>query len=90
MKNEIESEILSGNPNELNNVRKIIGEKFDVQDNSLSKYSRAMKEMQEQKGNLSLEEVTTCSILSHIINTKEFEQLKTTKYNWDEKSKQTG
>ena len=35
-----------------------------------------MKEMQEQKGNLSLEEVTTCSILSHIINTKEFEQLK--------------
>ncbi len=44
--------------------------KFDVQDNSLSKYSRAMKEMQEQKGNLSLEEVTTCSILSHIINTK--------------------
>ena len=62
--------------NELNNVRKIIGEKFDVQDNSLSKYSRAMKEMQEQKGNLSLEEVTTCSILSHIINTKEFEQLK--------------
>lgn len=76
MKNEIESEILSGEPSELKNVRKIIGEKFDVQDNSLSKYSRAMKEMQEQKGNLSLEEVTTCSILSHIINTKEFEQLK--------------
>ena len=76
MKNEIESEILSGEPSELKNVRKIIGEKFDVQDNSLSKYSRAMKEMQEQKDNLSLEEVTTCSILSHIINTKEFEQLK--------------
>ena len=76
MKNEIESEILSGNPNELNNVRKIIGGKFDVQDNSLSKYSRAMKEMQEQKDNLSLEEVTICSILSNVIDTQEFEKLK--------------
>ena len=76
MKNEIESEILSGEPSELKNVRKIIGEKFDVQDNSLSKYSRAMKEMQEQKDNLSLEEVTTCAILSHIIDTQEFEKLK--------------
>ena len=76
MKNEIESEILSGNPKELNRIRRIIGRKFDVQDNSLSKYSRAMKEMKEQKSNLSLEEVTTCAILSHVIDTKEFEQLK--------------
>lgn len=76
MKNEIESEIISGNPKELNRIRRIIGRKFDVQDNPLSKYSRAMKEMKEQKSNLSLEEVTTCAILSHVIDTKEFEQLK--------------
>lgn len=76
MRNEMESEILSGDPNELNNIRKIIRERFDIQDNSLSKYSRAMKEMQEQKDNLSLEEVTTCAILSHIIDTQEFEKLK--------------
>lgn len=76
MNNEIECEVMSGNPEELNNVFKIIDTNYDVQKNTLSKYVRAVNEIKEQKQNMTLEEITICAILSDIISTNEFEQLK--------------
>jgi len=76
MKNEIECEVVSGEPSILDEVHSIIEENFDIEKNDLSKYSRAMKEMREQKDNLSMEEVALCVMLSEIIKSEEFEQLK--------------
>ncbi len=76
MKNEIEAENLSGNPENLNDIYEVMEKKYDVQKNSLSKYSRAVKEMNEQRDNMSLDEVTVCAMFSDILNTVEFEQLK--------------
>lgn len=76
MNNEIECEVLSGKPDELENIFNIINNNFDVQKNSLSKYARAIKEMREQKQNMSLDELVICAMFSDIIGTNEFEQLK--------------
>lgn len=76
LNDEIECEVVSGNPEELKNVFNAIALKFDVQKNTLSKYARAIKEMVEQKQNLTLDEITICAMLSDIISTNEFEQLK--------------
>ena len=75
MKDEMECEVLSGNPEHLSELHRIISENYDVQINDLSKYARAMKEMQEQRDNMSLEETTVCAMLSYMIRSKEFEQL---------------
>lgn len=76
MNEEIEFEVLSGNPEELNKIQDIILQNYDMQKNTLSKYSRAIKEILEQKQNMTLEEITICAMLSDIIGTSEFEQLK--------------
>lgn len=76
MRDEIEFEVLSGNPERLTEIYTTIIHNFDVQKNTLSKYSRSIKEMSEQKQNMSLEELTICAILSDVIGTNEFEQLK--------------
>jgi len=76
MKEEIEFELISGAPERLREIYETIIHNFDVQKNTLSKYSRAIKEMIEQKQNMSLEELTICAMLSDIIGTNEFEQLK--------------
>ena len=75
MNKEMEFEVLSGNPEHLSKLHRIIDENYDVQLNEQSKYARAMKEMQEQRDNMSLEEITLCVILSSMIDSKEFEQL---------------
>lgn len=76
MKNEMEFEALSGNPDNLNTIYEILNAKFDVEKNDTPKYARAVKEMIEQKQNMSLEEITLCAMLSDIIGTREFNQLK--------------
>lgn len=76
MKDEIECEVLSGEPSNLENIHSIIEENFDIQRNELSKYSRAIKEMREQKSNLSMEEIALCVMFSEILKSQEFEQLK--------------
>lgn len=74
--NELESEVLSGNPDTLKDIHEIIASNYDVQVNELSKYKRSIKEMNEQKQNMTLDEITICAMLSDIIRTNEFEQLK--------------
>lgn len=74
--NELECEVLSGNPDLLEEVDEIINSNYDVQRNDLSKYKRAIKEMNEQKQNMTLDEIAICTILSDIIRTNEFQQLK--------------
>lgn len=74
--NELECEVLSGNPDLLEEVDEIINSNYDVQKNDLSKYKRAIKEMNEQKQNMTLDEIAICTILSDIIRTNEFQQLK--------------
>ncbi len=76
MNEEIEFEVLSGNAEELRKIYDVVLSNFDVQRNTLSKYSRSIKEMLEQKQNMTLEELTICAMLSTIISTNEFEQLK--------------
>jgi len=76
MNNEIECEVITGNPDNLTNIYNIIGSYYDIAKNELSKYSRAVKEMNEQRDNMTLDEITICAMLSDIINAKEFEQLK--------------
>jgi len=76
LNNELECEVISGNPDALKDVHKIIASNYDVQVNELSKYKRAVKEMNEQKQNMTLDEITICTMLSYIIRTNEFEQLK--------------
>lgn len=76
MKNEIEFETLSGNPDNLNTIYELINSRFDVEKNEIPKYARAVKEMIEQKQNMSLEDITLCAMLSDIIGTREFNQLK--------------
>lgn len=75
MNNEMECELISGKPEVLSELYNTIYKNYDIQKNELSKYSRAIKEMNEQRDNMSLDEVTICSMLSSIINTKEFQQL---------------
>lgn len=75
MKNEIECEVINGNPQNLEELYKIIDQNYDINRNELSKYSRAVKEMNEQRENMSLDEIAICAMLSDIIKSKEFEQL---------------
>lgn len=76
MNNELECEAISGNPNNLDKIYKLVSQNYDIQKNELSKYSRAIKEMNEQRDNMSLEEIVVCTMLSDILKSKEFEQLK--------------
>ena len=76
MRNEIEGEIVSGNPENLQRLSEIIGKNYkNIRKNELSKYARALKEMNSQRGNLTHEEIQICVILSKIISSKEFETL---------------
>jgi len=75
MDNEIECEVLTGNPQNLDDIYEIINQNYDIRRNDLSKYSRAIQEMNEQRNNMSLEEVTICTMLSYVLRSIEFEQL---------------
>jgi len=76
MYNEIECEVIEGNEGVLNDIFYLIDTNYEITKNNLSKYSRAIKEMKEQKNNMSLDEITICTMLSQIISSTEFEQLK--------------
>ncbi len=77
MRDEIEGEIVSGNPQNLQNLNEIIKKNYsNIKKNELSKYARALKEMNSQRGNLTLEEIQICVILSKILSSNEFETLK--------------
>lgn len=75
MKNEVECEVLSGNPENLNGIYELLKENYSIEKNDLSKYARAVKEMNEQRDNMTIEEITICTILSDIIKSVEFKQL---------------
>lgn len=72
---EIEFETISGNPDNLSDMYEIITEEFlgQVQKNTLSKYGRAKKEMNEKK--LTLGEISACAMLSEILNSVEYSKL---------------
>lgn len=75
MKNEIECEVLSGNPENLNEIYELLKANYSIEKNDLSKYARAVKEMNEQRDNMTKEEITICAMLSNIIRSEEFKQL---------------
>lgn len=78
MRDEIEFELIgeNGNSNNLEKIRDLIQKNYDMTPNDLSKYKRAIKEIRTQKNNMSLNEITLCVILSEVLKSKEFEQLK--------------
>ncbi|MDO5557906.1 MAG: CYTH domain-containing protein [Clostridia bacterium] len=77
MKNELECEVLSGNPENLKILAAIISEELEGEmPNQISKYSRARKEISEQQSNMSLKEITACYVISSILKSTEFKQLK--------------
>ena len=75
MKNEIEFEVLSGNPENLNGIYELLNSNYSIEKNDLSKYARAIKEMNEQRDNMTVEEIVICAMLSDIIKSVEFRQL---------------
>lgn len=72
---EIEFETLTGEPENLIGVFETIAQEFPGQTirNTLSKYARTKKEIEDRK--ITLEEVSSCAILSQILNSEEFAKL---------------
>ena len=75
---EIEFEMKSGDPSNLESIYSIIKSSFpeQIRINNLSKYARTKMEVKEQKAILSLNELASCAILTQILNSKEYEALK--------------
>ena len=71
---EIEFETISGNPNNLANIYEAIANELngEVQINTLSKYARTKREINEKK---KLGETTACAIFVEILNSTEFNKL---------------
>ena len=76
MDKELECELLSGNPSSLDEIYKALESSFNIQKNEQSKYSRATENLHEKRQGMTLDEITICAMLSDIMRTKEFEQLK--------------
>lgn len=76
IKPELEFETKNGNPMNLITIYEIISRTFpgQISKNSLSKYARTKREIKES--NFTLEEVSTCALLSAILNSNEFSKLK--------------
>lgn len=72
---EIEFEMISGNPDNLTDVYETVVEEFlgQLKMNTLSKYERTKKEINEKK--LTLGEVAACSMLTEILNSVEYSKL---------------
>ena len=75
---EIEFERKSGNSANLNTILGAIEETLPgrFSKNPLSKYARARKEIKEQRGVLSIQEVSACAILSRILGSVQYEKLR--------------
>lgn len=76
MDSEFECELLSGNPDALKEIYEAINASFDIERNEHSKYSRATEKLHAQRQTMNLDEITICTMLSDIMRTKEFDQLK--------------
>lgn len=78
IKPEIEFETKSGKPENLSRVWNVINSEFlgQFQRNTLSKYARTKKEIQEQKPNLSSNELALCALLSQALNSTQFQKLR--------------
>lgn len=76
MQDEIECEILSGQQENLNDLYNIIKRNYKVKENKISKYSRALNEMEQQKKENNINDIVICAILSDVLKTNEFNQLK--------------
>lgn len=76
IKPELEFETKSGYPKNLITIYDIISRAFpgQISKNSLSKYARTKREI--QKSHLTLEEISTCALLSAILNSNEFSKLR--------------
>lgn len=76
IQNEIECEMLNGQEETLNNLYNIIKKNYNIKENKLSKYSRALTEIKKQKDDDKINDIVICAILSDMLKTNEFSQLK--------------